>query len=194
MGTFMQPPSGATAHIHPVDDQTPAPYFGAGDAVFVIIAILVTLLVAKLGYETLHEGLNTEATKSRGEAMVAWFNSHAAVHAGEANGEALPGCDGAGATWASCRDALVANGGPFAGIKNIIKADNKVFAASCDRTDDGTSGAIMLDKGSPKPPDGASLMYAPLTDDEVFDKGPYNLRISICGRGYAVIHIGEFKF
>ncbi len=188
----MQPTTGAHAHADAGRDGKPAPYFHAGDAFFVLIAILVTLLVVKVGYETLHEGLNTEATKARGEAMVTWFSTHAPAHAGD--GEALPGCDGEGTTWAGCRDALVADGGPFPGITNIAKADNKLFSSSCDRTDGSTLGAIMLEKGSPKPPDGASLAYAPLPDDEPFDKGTLDLRISVCGRGFSVIHVGEFKF
>ncbi len=188
----MQPPSGASAHSDTGSADGPAPYFSTSDAVFVLLAIIVTIMVVQLGYETLHEGLNTEATKSRGEAMVSWFGSHAPAHAGD--GEPLAGCDGENTTWASCRDALVADGGPFAGIRNIATPDGKVFSASCDRTDASTHGSIILEKGSPKPPDGASLIYAPLADDEALDKGPLDLRLSICGRGFSVIHIGEFKF
>ena len=188
----MQPPSGASAHSDTGSADVPAPYFSAGDAFFVFLAIVITIMVVQLGYETLHEGLNTEATKSRGEAMVSWFNGHAQQHAG--GDEPLAGCDGDGSTWASCRDALVADGGPFAGIRNIANPEGKVFSASCDRTDASTHGSIILEKGSPKPPDGASLIYAPLADDEALDKGPLDLRLSICGRGFSVIHIGEFKF
>ncbi len=189
----MQPNVGATAHSDSGSASTPAPYFSAGDAVFVILALIVTIMVVELGYETLHEGLNTEATKARGEEMVAWFNGHAQPHT-SGEGELLTGCDGDGATWASCREALSADGGPFAGIRNLANADSLLFSATCDRTDANTHGAIILEKGSPKPPDGASLTYAPLADDEALDKGPLDLRISICGRGYSVVHIGEFKF
>ncbi len=184
---------GATAHSDAGSTGSPVPYFGAGDAVFVILAVIVTIMVIKLGYDTFHEGQNTEATKARGEAMVAWFSGHAPAHGG-AGGELLAGCDGDGATWSGCRSALTADGGPFAGITNIPHAGGQLFSASCDRTDAGTHGAVMLEKGTPKPPDGASLVYAPLDDDEALDKGPLDLRLSICGRGFSVIRIAEFKF
>lgn len=188
----MEPRAGASAQSETAASAAPS-YFGAGDAVFVIIAIIVTAMVARLGYDTLHEGLNTEATKARGEAMVAWFAQHATDHGGEGT-SMLPGCDGAGATWRTCREALVADDGPFAGIRNIATPGGQVFSNACDRSDLTLHGAILLEKGTPKPPDGASLAYAPLADDEPLDKGPLDLRLSICGRGFSMIHIGEFKF
>ena len=50
-------------------------YFGTTDAIFVLVAIVVSILVIQLGYNTWQEGVKTEITKANGklsnEAFVA---------------------------------------------------------------------------------------------------------------------------
>ena len=90
-------------------------------------------------------------------------------------------------------DALVAAGAPFASLQNAFGVKNLLFADACDRNRLDTNGSIIIEKGTPKPPDGSSLAYAPIADEEPLAE-PLALRVSICGRAFAVNHIAEFKF
>jgi len=78
-------------------------------------------------------------------------------------------------------------------MRNQFNASDAVFSTSCDRTRLETQGSLILEKGTPKPPDGSSLTYSPLGDDELLVE-PLSLRLSICGRGFSVIHVAEFRF
>jgi hypothetical protein len=87
----------------------------------------------------------------------------------------------------------VAKGAPLASIQNAFEEKNLVFADACDRTRLDTHGSIIIEKGTPKPPDGSSLAYTPLADEESLAE-PLAIRVSICGRAFAINHIAEFKF
>lgn len=165
----------------------PAPYFSSGDLGFVILAVLVAALVIRLGYVTYKEGNATEAVKKNGENFAQWLTEQGELRASE---QRFAPCTGAEATWASCREALLADGGPMHKLKNAANEKNPVFAHDCDRHQANTNGVILLELGTPKPPDGASLQYAPLEDTtSLANAAP--LRVSICGRGFSVIHIAE---
>lgn len=167
-------------------------YFGATDAVFVMIAIIVSMMVVKLGASTFTEGMHTEHTKAQGERVAAFFEEAGKKReAGEPTGVA--GCDADGATWVNCRDALVAKDAPLGDLKNISHSGGLLFASACDRAQLDTLGALIIEKGLPKPPDGASLMYSAIADDETV-KEPIPLRVAICGRGYSQINIREVRF
>lgn len=167
-------------------------YFTFTDLVFVVVAIVVGILVIRLGAHTFTEGMRTEDTKASGERIASWIEEAGKKReAGEPTGVAA--CDAEGASWADCRDALVAKDGPLAGLKNISNPGGSLFASACDRTQLDTLGAFIIEKGLPKPPDGASLMYSAIADDEPV-KEPIPLRVAICGRGYAQINIREVRF
>ena len=167
-------------------------YFGASDAVFVILAIVVSVMVVRLGAHTFTEGMHTEHTKASGERIAAWIEEAGKKReAGEATG--ISACDDSDSTWVACRDALVAGGGPLAGLKNISNPGGLLFASACDRTQVDTLGAFIIEKGLPKPPDGASLMYSAIADNEPVNE-PIPLRVAICGRGYSQINIREVRF
>ena len=87
----------------------------------------------------------------------------------------------------------MAEGAPFASLQNAFETKNLVFADACDRTRLDTHGSIIIEKGTPKPPDGSSLAYGPLPDEESLAE-PLAIRVSICGRAFAINHIAEFKF
>ena len=176
---------------HSNDNHPQEPYFGFRDLVFVVIAIVVAALVIQLGYRTWADGQNTEATKMQGEELAAWLTEQGNKLAAGEQIE-LAACGRGEGKWADCRDALIAPGGPFEKLRNVFKKDNLLFSPACDRTQLNTHGAIMVEKGLPKPPDGASLIYRPLPDDEPLAE-PLSLRISVCGRGFSTIHIAEFK-
>ncbi len=173
------------------DSNTPAlPYFSSGDLVFVIAALIVAILVVRLGYVTYQEGHATEMVKSNGENFAKWLTEQGALRDSD---KSFAPCAGAEATWASCREALVAQDGPMGQLKNEFDKANLVFAHACDRHQDNTHGAVLLELGTPKPPDGASLQYAPLEDTVDLSKAT-PLRVSICGRGFSVINIAELTF
>jgi len=174
------------------EDHHSAPYFGLTDLIFLVVAIVVALLVVRLGYMTWEDGSRTEDTKANGEAVAAWMTEQGLKR--EANEETgVPACNRGSGTWAQCREALVATGAPFASLQNAFGTENLLFANACDRTRLDTHGSIIVEKGTPKPPDGSSLAYASITDDESLTK-PLAIRISICGRAFAINHIAEFKF
>ena len=184
----MQAPTGAT----PTPESAKQPYFTLTDFIFVVIAIVVGILVVRLGATTWTEGMHTEATKANGEKFAAWIEEAGAKRAaGEKTGVAA--CDADGASWADCRDALVAEGGPLAGLKNVAEPDGEIFAAACDRSQLATLGTIIVEKGLPKPPDGASLIYSAMPDAEPM-KDALSMRVAICGRGYSQINVREVKF
>lgn len=167
-------------------------YFTFTDLVFVVVAIVVGILVIRLGAHTFTEGMRTEDTKTNGERIAAWIEEAGKKReAGEPTG--IAGCDAEDASWADCRDALVSKDGPLADLTNVSHPGGLLFAAACDRTQLETLGAFIIEKGLPKPPDGASLMYSAIADDETV-KEPLSLRVSICGRGYAQINIRDVRF
>ena len=173
-------------------DQHSAPYFGLTDLIFVVVAIVVAVLVIRLGYMTWEDGSRTEDTKANGEAVAAWMTEHGLKR--EANEDTgVPACNRGASTWAQCREAILATGAPFASLHNAFETKNLVFADACDRTRLDTHGSIIIEKGTPKPPDGSSLAYGPLADEESLAE-PVAIRVSICGRAFAINHIAEFKF
>ena len=172
--------------------QSQAPYFGFRDLIFVVIAIVVAFFVVQLGYHTWNEGNNTELTKAQGEQLAAWLTEQG-VKREEGKESDLPACSRGDSKWIDCREAIVAPGGPLEKITNVFSKDNLLFASVCDRSQLNTNGSIMIEKGLPKPPDGASLIYSPLADDEPMSEN-LSLRVSVCGRAFSTIHIAEFKF
>ena len=176
---------------NPSQDQQ-APYFGLSDLIFVVVAIVVAAVVAQLGYHTWQDGNYTEMTKAQGEELSAWLTEQGSKRA-EGQDTSVPACNRGDGKWSDCRDALVAAGGPLEKLANVFGKDNLLFAPACDRTQLNTHGSIMVEKGLPKPPDGASLIYSPIADDEPMSE-VLSLRVSVCGRGFATIHVAEFKF
>lgn len=172
--------------------QHQAPYFGFRDLIFVAIAAVVAVLVVQLGYHTWADGNNTEMTKAQGEELAAWLTEQGNKRA-EGQDTDVSACNRSDGKWIDCREALIAPGGPFEKLTNVFSKDNVLFSPVCDRTQLNTHGSIMVEKGLPKPPDGASLIYSPIADDEPLSEN-LALRISICGRGFSTIHIAEFKF
>jgi len=172
--------------------ETIRPYFSLSDFFFIFIACVVALTIVKLGYSTWLEGMHTDSTKSNGESIVSWMTDAAPKRAAS-DGSFKNECSSGDKKWLDCREWLVSASGPLKGMSNHISQGNKLFSPGCDRTQLNTLGSIIFEKGTPKPPDGASLIYAPLPDDEPL-KEPLSLRLSICGRGFSLIRVAEFTF
>jgi len=157
----------------------------------VFSALIISLLVIRLGFLTWRDGRLTEISKEQGQQVANWLVGEAQRQAG---GEPFfAPCDRETASWGECRDALVSEQGPLAATHNAFDRNAALFSDICDKSRPDTHGTIMVEKGLPKPPDGSTLAYAPLADDEPLAE-PLSLRVSICGRGFATIHITEFKF
>ncbi len=184
------PDSGAADAAGPAAVTTA--YFGLSDAIFVGIAVIICAIVIELGVTTFREGMHTESTKANGEAFAAWLDEAGKKReAGEATGVAA--CDAEDAVWSDCRDALVAEGGPLAGLSNVALAGGPLFAAACDHNQRDTLGTILFERGLPKPPDGASLIYGAIADGQPAREA-LPLRVAVCGRGYSQINVREVKF
>ena len=167
-------------------------YFGTTDAIFVLVAIVVSILVIQLGCNTWQEGVKTEITKANGEQFAAWLGAHGAARA-EGKAGTLPACDAEGADWKTCRDAIVGPGGPFPGLANVAEAHGKLFSPTCDKLQHNTHGSIIIAKGLPKALPATGFDYVPLEDGEALNEA-LPMRVSICGRGFSLIHIQEVTF
>lgn len=172
--------------------QAERPYFSLSDLFFMVIAGALGIGIVQLGFATWVNGRHTESAKANGESIVSWMTEAASKRLSVGDGS-VNECSGEEKNWLDCREWLVSSSGPFRGLSNQISPSNKLFSPACDRTQLDTLGAIILEKGVPKPPDGASLLYAPLADSEPLNN-PLALRLSICGRGFSVIHVAEFTF
>lgn len=169
------------------------PYFSLSDLLFMVVAGALGIGIIQLGYATWSDGQHTEAAKSTGESIVSWMTQEAAKRATADGANSASECRTEDKNWIDCREWLISSSGPFKGLSNQLSRNNKLFSPACDRTQLDTLGSIIFEKGTPKPPDGASLVYAPLADDESLG-APLALRLSICGRGFSVIHVAEFTF
>jgi len=169
-----------------------AAYFGWRDAIFIIIALATAITVTRLGLSTWADGNRTEILKAQGEAVAAWMGQQGERRqSGQATD--LIACNLTETTWADCREGMIAAQGPFEEMRNPFSNQHPVFASSCDRTRLDTQGSLIMEKGTPKPPDGSSLAYSSLGDEETLAE-PLSLRLSVCGRGFSVIHVAEFRF
>lgn len=175
-----------------ISPESPTKFFGVTDAIFVVLAIFIGIMVAYLGYVTFREGANTEITKLHGEKLSAWLEQHGAERAEGKAGE-VHACDAKDAVWKDCIDALHAVGGPFADITNVNDKNGKLFAAACDHNDPDSHGAIILEKGVAKAAPNSGFDYAPIADNEPL-KDLLPIRVSICGRAFSVIRIKEVLF
>lgn len=185
------------AHANAVDsgqltEKATLAYFGWRDMIFIVAALAVAITVARLGMTTWADGNRTEALKSQGEAVASWMTEQGKLRESAQTTE-LVSCALADTTWSECRDAMVAANGPFADLRNPFSGRSPVFSSSCDRTRPDTQGSLILEKGTPKPPDGSSFAYSALSDEEPLLE-PLPLRLSVCGRGFSVIHVAEFRF
>jgi hypothetical protein len=163
------------------------------ELVFVILLLIVLGLVVNLGYTTFKEGSETEHTKRNAEQLVQWLEETGKARA-EGKEVALESCrKDSEAMLQDCLMAVVAPGAPLANIKNVAEKEGLIFSPKCDREQLNTHGAIIVEKGTPKPTDPSALTFAAMETDEAVNQ-ELNLRVIVCGRGFSVIKIAELKF
>ena len=167
-------------------------YFGFGDTLFVFFVSMISAIVIFIGISAWREEIQSEITKENGEKIAAWMMTQGqTIRITDDQSSAV--CNMANMKWEDCRKKLISPGGPFASLKNAFDKKFNLFASECSRKNLHTHGAVILEKGTPKPPDGSTLAYSPLTDDtQLNDAIP--IRLSVCGRGFIPINIAEFNF
>ncbi len=168
------------------------PYFSFSDGLFSLFMLSVLVAVSYLGFITYRGGSETEHTKRNAEQIVKWLEESGKARA-EGKSFNPETCAKDGQPWSDCLNALVAESGPFPKLHNVAEADGLTFSNKCDREQLNTHGAIILEKGTPKPMDPSSFTFGPMDDAEVIAKDG-QLRVLVCGRGYSAIKIGELKY
>lgn len=166
------------------------------DLAFLLFLVAVLATVALMGAFTFREGLKTEATKTQGEAFVAWLGQAKAKRA-EAD-FALAACamssGGKPRTWTECAAALLGEGGPLSTVRNAFSGQPIALIARCDPASPASPGQFVIERVSATPPGSAvPLLVAPFAPDDTVDK-PLTLKLTVCDKGGYGIKIGEAEF
>lgn len=172
------------------------------DKLFLAFLVLIVIAVTWLGVVNYKEALKTEASKSNGEAWVAWL-TEAGTQRFEADttltackGGVKPAADAKAndpGTWGACLAHIMAT----TDLKDQINPFfNKTphFVAACVPSDRTLMGAILLEDLMPTPPGSATPFVASqlLETDSIDYK--MQLRLSVCDKGGYAIKVAEFEF
>lgn len=172
------------------------------DKFFIAFLVLVVIAVTLLGVVNYKEALKTEASKSNGEAWVAWLTEtgttrfeahpqHPACKGGlKPPADAKPGAPG---TWGACLAYILEN----TDLKDQINPFFNVaphFVPACVPSDRTLMGAILLEDLMPTPPGSAT----PFVATQLIEADPIDykmqLRLSVCDKGGYPIKVAEFEF
>jgi len=174
----------------------------SADKLFIVFLVLVVAAVTWLGVVNYKEALKVEASKSNGEAWVAWLTETGTTRF-EANTQ-HPACKGGvkpaadakadtPGTWGACLAHILAN----TELKEQINPFFNVaphFVAACDPKDRTLMGAILLEDLMPTPPGSATPFVASqLLETDAIDY-KMQLRLSVCDKGGAAIKVADFEF
>ncbi|MEI7783312.1 MAG: hypothetical protein WCK08_02940 [Betaproteobacteria bacterium] len=170
----------------------------ARDLAFLALMLAVLAAVALMGVFTFREGLKTEATKLQGEAFVAWL---AQAKAKRAAADFAPAAcamvaqpAGRAKTWSECSAALLADGGPLAGVRNAFSGQPIGLIARCDPASNASPGQFVIDRVSATPPGSAvPLLVAPFAPEDTLDKA-LTIKLTVCDKGGYGVKIGEVEF
>ena len=186
------------------DHSTDSTHIGlnSADKLFLAFLVLVVAAVTWLGVVNYKEALKVEASKSNGEAWVAWLTEtgttrfeadtqHAACKGGnKPPADAKAGTPG---TWGACLAHIMAT----SELKDQINPFFNVaphFVAACDPKDRTLMGAILLEDLMPTPPGSAT----PFVASQLLETDPIDykmqLRLSVCDKGGYAIKVAEFEF
>lgn len=170
----------------------------ATDLAFIAFLIAVLAIIVLLGRLTYDEGVKTNATKERAEALVRWMAEQSPrrdADTFEPTACALPSqAQAPSRQWANCRDALQQQGGPLAAARNAFTGKPVRFVSRCDPADRNTVGEFVIEKLVPTPPGSAlPVVVSPLADQDGIE-ARQNLRISVCDKGGYTIRVAETEF
>ncbi|MGI9152226.1 MAG: hypothetical protein ACR2IX_12035 [Limnohabitans sp.] len=186
------------------DHSTDSTHIGlnSADKLFLAFLVLVVAAVTWLGVVNYKEALKVEASKSNGEAWVAWLTETGTTRF-EANTQ-HPACKGGvkpaadakadtPGTWGACLAHIMAT----TELKDQINPFFNVaphFVAACDPKDRTLMGAILLEDLMPTPPGSATPFVASqLLETDAIDY-KMQLRLSVCDKGGYAIKVAEFEF
>ena len=172
------------------------------DKLFMFFLLLVVIAVTLLGVVNYKEALKTEASKSNGEAWVAWLTEtgttrfEADTQHPACKGGVKPAADAKATdagTWGACLAHILAT----TDLKDQINPFfNKPphFVAACVPSDRTLMGAILLEDLMPTPPGSATPFVASqLVETDAIDY-KMQLRLSVCDKGGYAIKVAEFEF
>ena len=174
----------------------------SNDKLFMAFLVLVVIAVTMLGVVNYKEALKTEASKSNGEAWVAWLTEVGTTRFEEDT--QIPACKGgvkpaayakAGAqgTWGACLAHILSATDLKDQINPFFNAAPH-FVAACVPSDRTLMGAILLEDLMPTPPGSATPFVATqLVEADAIDY-KMQLRLSVCDKGGYAIKVAEFEF
>lgn len=167
------------------------PYLTVGDISFLLLVLVISITMTSISYTIWQDEMSSGEAKVSSEQVVALLAEEGQKR-GKSDAAPPATCDVTTMSWATCRDALFAAGGPLANTKNTFSKNNLLVAPACDRTDLHTLGALIFEKGTPKP-DGSGFAYSAIADDEKLDQA-LPMRLTVCVRGFTAEHVSEFTF
>jgi hypothetical protein len=186
------------------DHSSETPHIGtnSADKLFIAFLVLVVAAVTWLGVVNYKEALKVEASKSNGEAWVAWLTETGTTRF-EADSK-HPACKGGTkppadakadtpGTWGACLAHIMATTELKDQINPFFNATPH-FVAACDPKDRTLMGAILLEDLMPTPPGSATPFVASqLLETDAIDY-KMQLRLSVCDKGGYAIKVAEFEF
>lgn len=190
----------ASSSDHTSENQPLGPT--TADKLFLAFLVVIIFAVTWLGVINYKEALKTEASKSNGEAWVAWM-----TEAGTQRFEAdtpLTACKGGvkpiadakvtdPGTWGACMAHIMANTDLKDQINPFFNAKPH-FVGACVPSDRTLMGAILLEDLMPTPPGSATPFVASqLLETDAIDY-KMQLRLSVCDKGGYAIKVAEFEF
>lgn len=163
---------------------------------FIMCLLGALALVGALGWMSLAEERRTDRAKGRAVALLQWFDDLAADPAKvdlAQRDQCTPDkvANGSEKTWLSCRNALLAEGGPLHGFVNPFDSEYPVFGDKCERKNTATRGIIVVQESLKVPP-GQPAAFAPMPPTRPLEKD-LGFRVIVCDKGSFPIKVGESK-
>lgn len=174
-------------------------FWRVGDWVFLMALALALLAVVWCGRFSFKDGRLLEVAKSNGEVVAAWAAQLAdrksqplALASCATSTARTTGLQGQ-ANWGSCRQALLAEGGPLAQLSNPFGRQNPVLGQRCDKKNPNARGVVTLEKGTSSLPGmPAHVTWELLADEDALVSGML-LRVQACDAGGYALKIAEIK-
>lgn len=180
-----------TPETQTIADPAREPYLNRFDPFWIVLFISVIVINIWFGIHSLTQAQHVALTRKNAEAVLGWLKEKAPLR--EQQQPILPGCDSPAGRWADCLNSIVAADGPLPNIRNQLQQAGPVFADACDRNESQSLGAIVIEKGSPKPTDPTAVAYSRMPKEQDLSQ-KLLLKFAVCGRSFHVMNVGETTF
>lgn len=187
----------------PLVPATKTTFWGRLDGVFISLLVCTLAAVGYVGFQGYLEGRRVlETVADAAEALTRIDKLRYLREAGSddlpeacTRGETVLGApDTKALRWSDCLAALRQPGQALAAYRNQLQSKAPAFSAKCDRESIPSMGSIVIERGTVNLNGASQVMaYAPIGDKDLV-RDEMQLRLSVCGRGYSVIQVGEVKF